>query len=285
MTDWGIDIPRHAYFSAGDIEEDDFEIPDDVNTKIKPGDLIEIGPHRLLCGDATQIKDYEKLMGDARADLVLTDPPYNVDYTGKTKDKLKIDNDKKSDAQFYDFLFSFYACMSEYTKPGSPWYIWHADSEGKNFRKAMEDAGIQVKQCLVWKKNSIVMGRQDYHWQHEPCLYGWKTGAAHPWYSDRKQSTLLEFDRPSRSEKHPTMKPIPLIGYQIANSSKAGDIVVDPFLGSGSTMMAAQQSGRICYGMELSGKYCQVIIDRLRNYEPLISVKINGRDYFNHAIN
>jgi len=157
--------------------------------------------------------------------------------------------------------------------------VWHADSEGANFRRAMADAGLLVKQCLIWVKNSMVMGRQDYQWKHEPCLYGWKEGAAHNWYSDRKQTTVLEFNRPTRNAEHPTMKPVELIAYQIQNSSKVGDLVCDGFLGSGTTMVAAHQLGRKCYGMELDPKYCQVIVDRMQKLEPTLEIKINGKPY------
>lgn len=184
-----------------------------------------------------------------------------------------------SDDSFYQFLYDFYTCLNSYVTPGGAWYVWHADSEGANFRKAMVNAGILLKQCLIWVKNSMVMGRQDYHWQHEPCLYGWKEGAAHNWYSDRKQTTVLFFDRPTRNAEHPTMKPVPLIGYQIKNSSKKGDVIADGFLGSGTTMVAAHQLDRVCYGTELDPKYCQVIIDRMQKLDDSIVVKINGDVY------
>lgn len=213
--------------------------------------------------------------------MVNTDPPYNIDYTGKTKDALKIENDKKNDSDFYDFLLAFYVTFKSITKQGGPWYVWHADTEGVNFRKAMQESGLLVKQCLIWKKSTFTFGRQDYHWQHEPCLYGWNNGAAHVWASDRKQSTILEFDRPRRNGEHPTMKPIGLIAYQIGNSSKIGDIVADGFLGSGTTMVASHQLKRKCYGMELDPKYCQVIIDRMLKLDPDIIVKRNGEIYNN----
>jgi site-specific DNA-methyltransferase (adenine-specific) len=181
-----------------------------------------------------------------------------------------------NDGDFYQFLYDFYTALGAYTKAGGAWYVWHADSEGANFRKAMADAGIMVKQCLIWVKQSMVMGRQDYQWKHEPCLYGWKEGAAHKWYSDRKQTTVLEFNRPSRNAEHPTMKPVELISYQIQNSSKIGDLVSDGFLGSGTTMVAAHQLKRKCYGMELDPKYCQVIVDRMRKLDPALVIKKNG---------
>jgi site-specific DNA-methyltransferase (adenine-specific) len=210
------------------------------------------------------------------ADLVVTDPPYNVAYEGKTKEKLTIDNDKQSDGDFYQFLYDFYTALGSYTKAGGAWYVWHADSEGANFRSAMKNAGIMVKQCLIWVKQTMVMGRQDYQWKHEPCLYGWKEGAAHGWYSDRKQTTVLNFDRPQRNAEHPTMKPIPLFAYQIGNSSKQGDIVADGFGGSGTTMVACHQMQRKAYLVEFDPKYCQVIIDRMRKLDPTLVVKCNG---------
>ena len=262
--------------------EDDHEMPSDmeaVQTDIVLGDLIEIGRHRLICGSSTEVGTWEKLMQGQLADLVITDPPYNVDYVGKTKDALKIEGDNRTDSDFYQFLYDFYTALGAYTKAGGAWYVWHADSEGANFRHAMANSGIMVKQCLIWKKNTMVMGRQDYHWQHEPCLYGWKEGAAHGWYTDRKQTTILEFDRPTRSKKHPTMKPVPLIAYQMANSSKAGDVVADGFGGSGTTMLAAEQLDRTCYMAELGPNYCQVIVERMFAFNSNLKIKINGKDY------
>ena len=273
LEDWGLDIPE---FKTLDAVEDDYEIPDEVQTDIVLGDLFEIGQHRLLCGDSTQTDTFKVLFGEHLADLVVTDPPYNVAYEGKTKKKLTIDNDQQSDGDFYQFLYDFYTALGSYTKMGGAWYVWHADSEGANFRKAMSDSGIMVKQCLIWVKNSMVMGRQDYQWKHEPCLYGWKEGAAHGWYSDRKQTTIIEFDRPSRNAEHPTMKPIPLFAYQIGNSSKQGDIVADGFGGSGTTMVACHQMNRKAYLVEFDPKYCQVIIDRMKLLDPSIEIKKNG---------
>lgn len=278
LQEWGLDIPDFVTTEA-EAEEDDYEIPDEIQTDIVLGDLFEIGEHRLLCGDSTQTDTFNTLFGDNKADLVITDPPYNVDYTGKTKDSLKIQNDKKTDGDFYQFLYDFYTALGSYTKAGGAWYVWHADSEGANFRRAMKDSGIMVKQCLIWVKNTMVMGRQDYHWQHEPCLYGWKEGAAHVWYSDRKQTSILEFDRPNRNEKHPTMKPIPLFAYQIGNSSKQGDIVADGFGGSGTTMVACHQMQRKAYVVEYDPKYCQVIIDRMVKLDPSLEIKRNGKAY------
>lgn len=278
LSEWGLDMP---VFSEKELEavEDDYEIPDEIQTDIVLGDLFEIGDHRLLCGDSTLTDTFERLFNGQMADLVVTDPPYNVAYEGKTKDKLTIDNDKQSNSDFYQFLYDFYTALGSYTKNGGAWYVWHADSEGANFRKAMADSGIMLKQCLIWVKNSMVMGRQDYQWRHEPCLYGWKEGAAHSWYSDRKQTTILEFDRPNRNAEHPTMKPIPLFAYQIGNSSKQGDIVADGFGGSGTTMVACHQMNRKAYLVEYDPKYCKVIIDRMRKHDPSIKITKNGQPY------
>jgi site-specific DNA-methyltransferase (adenine-specific) len=277
LEEWGLDIP--GYKTEDEAQEDDYEIPEHLRTDIVLGDLFEIGPHRLLCGDSTQTDTFAKLFENQLADLVVTDPPYNVAYEGKTKDALTIQNDSMSDDSFYQFLYDFYTALGSYTKAGGAWYVWHADSEGANFRSAMKNSGIMVKQCLIWVKNSMVMGRQDYQWRHEPCLYGWKEGAAHGWYSDRKQTTILEFDRPSRNTEHPTMKPIPLIAYQIGNSSKQGDIVADGFGGSGTTMVAAHQLNRKGYLVEFDPKYCQVIVDRMIKLDPTLEVKRNGQPY------
>lgn len=276
LSHWGLDLPLDFAETEVEAQEDDFDVPDEVETDIVVGDYFEIGEHRLLCGDSTQTDTFAKLFDNQFADLVVTDPPYNVAYEGKTKDALTIQNDSMGDGEFYQFLYDFYTALGSYTKKGGAWYVWHADSEGANFRLAMKNAGIMVKQCLIWVKNSMVMGRQDYQWKHEPCLYGWKEGASHGWYSDRKQTTVLEFDRPTRNAEHPTMKPIPLIGYQIENSSKQGDIVADGFLGSGTTMVASHQLNRKCYGVEFDPKYCQVIIDRMRKLDPTLIIKRNG---------
>jgi len=248
--------------------EDDFDVeanlPEEPITKL--GDVWMLGKHRLACGDSTSSGAFTKLMNGQQADLVLTDPPYNVDYEGATKDKLKIQNDKMQDEQFLQFLTDAFTRMYEHSKKGAAIYVFHADSEGYNFRTAFKQAGYSLRQCLIWVKNSLVMGRQDYQWQHEPILYGWKDGASHVWYADRKQTTLVEFDRPQKSAEHPTMKPVGLCGYFIANSSKEGDIVLDPFGGSGSTLIACEQTGRTCYIVELDEKYCDVIVKRYETF-------------------
>ena len=278
LEDWGLELP----FDNTPVQEaadDDYEIPETIEVNVVLGDVIEIGQHKLLCGSSTETDEWAKIMGEELCDLVVTDPPYNVAYVGGTKDALTIMNDKMEGSDFYQFLYDFYTALGSYTKAGGSWYVWHADREGANFRRAMADAGLPVKQCLIWVKNSMVMGRQDYQWKHEPCLYGWKEGAAHNWYSDRKQTTVLEFNRPTRNAEHPTMKPVELIAYQIQNSSKVGDLVCDGFLGSGTTMVAAHQLGRKCYGTELDPKYCQVIVDRMHKLDPSLEIKINGKPY------
>lgn len=248
------------------IEAEEDELPEPPADPItKTGDLWKLGDHRLLCGDATSADDVARLMDGAKADIWLCDPPYNVDYTGKTKEALKIENDGMEDLRFRSFLVTAFDLALSNTKAGGAFYIWHADSEGYNFRGAIFDCGETVRQCLIWVKQTMVMGRQDYQWKHEPCLYGWKSGAAHSWHTDRKQTTVLEFDRPSRSVEHPTMKPVELFAYLLSNSSSKNDVVLDPFLGSGTTMIAAEQLGRKCYGMELSPAYCDVIIKRWEN--------------------
>ena len=281
LGEWGLDIPQQ-FMVEPEATEDDYEIPDVIETDIVLGDLFEIGEHRLLCGDSTQTDTFEKLFAGQLADLVVTDPPYNVAIQGGNhgdpgrKNGKKIENDSMSDADFYQFLYDFYTALGSYTKAGGSWYVWYASIETINFHKAMQDAGIMCKQDLVWLKSSIVMGRQDYQWKHEPCIYGWKEGAAHGWYNDRKQTTILEFDRPSRNAEHPTMKPIPLFAYQIGNSSKQGDIVADGFGGSGTTMVACHQMQRKAYLVEFDPKYCQVIIDRMRKLDPDLVIKKNG---------
>lgn len=249
-----------------EVEEDDFDVEDELamieEPVTKPGDLWSMGRHRLLCGDSSNLADVERLMGGHRVDLVFTDPPYNVDYTGKTKDALKIENDKMDDGRFKEFLLDVYRNLFHVSKEGAAIYVCHADSEGINFRSAMVEAGWLLKQCLIWVKNTFVLGRQDYHWRHEPILYGWKPGAAHNWYADRKQDTVWEVDKPVRNADHPTMKPIALVSKALQNSSKRGDLVLDLFGGSGSTLIAAEKTGRTAYLMELDPKYCDVIVKR-----------------------
>jgi site-specific DNA-methyltransferase (adenine-specific) len=251
--------------NEGLVDEDEVpEPPPEPITKL--GDVWLMGKHRLMCGDSTQIDQIEKLCNGRQVDMWLTDPPYNVAYEGKTKEALKIKNDSMSNDSFRQFLRDSYVAADVAMKPGAVFYIWHADSEGYNFRGAAFDAGWQVRQCLIWKKSTIVMGRQDYHWKHEPCLYGWKEGAGHLWATDRKQSTILEFDKPSRNGEHPTMKPVALFEYQMLNNTKGGDIILDSFGGSGTTMIAAEKNGRVGYLMEFDPKYCDVIVKRWENF-------------------
>ena len=226
-----------------------------------------------MCGDSVQKEDVMRLMNNQDADMLLTDPPYNVDYVGKTSEALKIKNDNMSDNQFYEFLKKVFENMYSVTKEGASIYVFHADTEGLNFRKAFKDAGYKLAECLIWKKDCFVMGRQDYQWQHEPILYGWKEGAAHHFINDRTQSTILEFDRPRQSSLHPTMKPIDLVARLLKNSSKENDKILDLFGGSGSTIIAAEQLNRNCYTMELDPKYCDVIVKRwesLTNKEAIL---------------
>jgi DNA modification methylase len=248
-------------------ETDPDEVPEPpVDSVTVLGDVWVMGKHRLLCGDSTSIDDLRKLCGEQDVDMWLTDPPYNVAYEGKTKDALTIQNDSMTDDSFRTFLRDAYVAADAVMKQGAVFYIWHADSEGYNFRGAAHDAGWKVRQCLIWKKSTMVMGRQDYHWKHEPCLYGWKEGAGHLWATDRKQTTILEFEKPSRNGEHPTMKPVALFEYQMLNNTKGGDIVLDSFGGSGTTMIAAEKNGRIARLMELDPKYCDVIVKRWQDF-------------------
>lgn len=258
-------------------KEDDFDVDsayEEIEEPItKPGDVWILGKHRLMCGDSAQKEDVMRLMNNQDADMLLTDPPYNVDYVGKTSEALKIKNDNMSDNQFYEFLKKVFENMYSVTKEGASIYVFHADTEGLNFRKAFKDAGYKLAECLIWKKDCFVMGRQDYQWQHEPILYGWKEGAAHHFINDRTQSTILEFDRPRQSSLHPTMKPIDLVARLLKNSSKENDKILDLFGGSGSTIIAAEQLNRNCYTMELDPKYCDVIVKRwesLTNKEAIL---------------
>lgn len=306
-----------ADFNAAEVREDSFD-PAAAASEIsepmtKPGDVWQLGRHRLLCGDATVLSDVEKLMDGQLAAMIFTDPPYNVNYQGGTGDKLTIKNDNMSASQFNQFLHDAFTSMYAVTEPGGAIYVCHADSEGSNFRGALQETGWLLKQCLIWAKNQFVLGRQDYQWQHEPILYGWKPGAAHKFFGGRKQGTVIEeaapiivrqddegalltftagiqtvtlrvpsfevlqagddslstvwrFEKPVRNGEHPTMKPIGLCARAIQNSSRPGDIVADFFGGSGSTLMAAEQTGRTCFSMELDPVYCDVIIRRWEEF-------------------
>lgn len=233
--------------------------PDPVS---RPGDVWVMRKHRVMCGDSLNLEQVEQLMGGDLADLLLTDPPYNVAYEGATAEALTIQNDDMGDAEFRQFLRDAYATADAVMKPGAGFYIWHADSEGFNFRGAARDVGWQVRQCLVWNKNALVLGRQDYHWKHEPCLYGWKAGAAHYWGSDRSQTTVLDFNKPTRNGEHPTMKPVELFEYQVRNSCPPAGVVLDLFGGSGTTAIACEASGRSARLMELDPRYVDVIVRR-----------------------
>jgi len=273
---WGLDVPSFEADEHLEAEEDDYDgtLPEEPVTVL--GDLYEIGEHRLLCGDSTQTETFDKLMCGELADMVVTDPPYNVAYEGKTKDALTIENDSMGNDDFYKFLYDFYVALTSGVKKGGAIYVWHASSEVINFGKAMVDAGWLLKQQLIWVKNTMVMGRQDYQWKHEPCLYGWLGGDSHKWYSDRKQTTVIEWDKPQRNGEHPTMKPIGLFGYQIENSSKVGDLVIDAFGGSGTTMVACEQLKRKARIVEFDPKYCDVIVKRMIKLDPTLTIKRNG---------
>lgn len=253
--------------------EDDADIVLPEEPKAKRGDIYQLGAHRLMCGDSTDPADVARLMDGTAADLLLTDPPYNVNYEGGTG--LTIQNDNMEDAAFRKFLRDAFACADGVMKPGAAFYIWHADSEGYNFRGACHDIGWQVRQCLIWNKNALVLGRQDYQWKHEPCLYGWKGGASHTWLSDRTQTTVMDFDKPTRSEIHPTMKPIGLFDYQIRNSCPVGGAVLDLFNGSGTTIMACEQNGRSAYTMELDPRYVDAAIARWEEFTGNKAVLVN----------
>lgn len=260
-----------------EITEDDYEEEPPEVPKARVGDIYQLGRHRLMCGDSTDVQSVQKLC-QGQVDLLLTDPPYGVDYTGKTKDALKIQNDAKTDEALRDMLADAFSAANVVMKPGAVFYIWHADSKSLVFRLACQMAGWEVRQVLIWAKNTMVMGRQDYQWKHEPCLYGWKEGAGHLWASDRKQTTLLEFDRPTKNKEHPTMKPVKLFDYQIQNNTKGGDIVLDLFGGSGTTIIACEQDGRCARVMELDPRYVDVIIDRWEKLTGERAVKIDGAE-------
>lgn len=319
LDDWGVDLPDGWEDEKTEAIEDNYEIPDEIETDIVLGDLFEIGEHRLLCGDSTDSDQVAKLMNGENADMVMTDPPYNVDYSSKNKmlnyaDKGKriqkdIENDKMDNNSFYQFMYDFYTVLASYTKKGGVWYVWYSEKEKQNFTSAFENANLYLSQNLIWVKNNIVLGRMDYQPKHETCLYGWKPGAAHYFTDDRTKTTVIEdkidpkklkkdellkiveemfsektsttilrADKPLKNDLHPTMKPILLLAPLIQNSSKNDEIVADFFLGSGSTMVAAHQLKRKCYGMEIDCKYCQVIIDRMKKLDPDLVIKKNGTE-------
>lgn len=264
MSFFDFDINEIDNLFKEEVEEDNFDIEEALEKIEEPttklGDLYRLGNHYLLCGDSTKQEDVSNLMQGNKADLFLTDPPYNVDY--ESADRMTIENDNMEDTEFRAFLKNAFYCANEVMKEGATFYIWHADSEGYNFRGACFDIGWQVRQCLIWVKNALVMGRQDYQWKHEPCLYGWKSGASHNWYSGRSETTILNFDKPKHNDLHPTMKPLDLFGYLVQNSSKKNDIVLDLFGGSGTSIIVCEKLNRKCFSMELDPKYCDVIIKR-----------------------
>ena len=288
FTDKEIDTINQMFLEQSDLEDDGFDQGTNENPISKVGDLYELidesgTTHRVKCGDSTEVDDVMMLVGDHKADMWLTDPPYNVNYEGKTKDSLKIENDSMDDGEFRFFLTNAYQAADSALKPGASFYIWHADSEGYNFRGAAKDTGWQIRQCLIWVKNNIVLGRQDYHWQHEPCLYGWTKGT-HKWYSDRKQSTILKFNKPTRNGEHPTMKPIELFGYLIQNNSREEDIILDSFGGSGTTLIASQQLNRRAFLMEFDPRYVDVIVKRwaifMNDNNKNFKILRNGKNFF-----
>ena len=243
------------------VKEDDFDVDAELQkpTFSKAGDIWQLGRHRLICGDSTKPETYELLMAGVKANLVITDPPYNVNYEGSAG---KIKNDNMADDAFYNFLLAAYQQMHAAMADDASIYVFHADTEGLNFRRAFADAGFYLSGCCIWKKQSLVLGRSPYQWQHEPCLYGWKKNGKHQWYTGRKETTIWEFDKPKKNGDHPTMKPIPLLAYPIMNSTMSNSVVLDPFGGSGSTLIACEQTDRICYTVELDEKFCDVIVKR-----------------------
>lgn len=298
----------NQFFKDDDIqEEDDFDPEAEADAIVNPvsqiGDIWQLGRHRLFVGDATNPEHMRQLMDGKQADCIFTDPPYNVNYEGQKG--MKIQNDKQTDSAFFQFLLNSFKNMFENTKAGCPFYICHADSEGLNFRKAVVDSGFDFKQALIWVKNSLVLGRQDYHWKHEPILYGWKGGAAHRWYGMRdkttvfdddvdikklskkelikmvtdyrnfENTTVIRVDKPTKNDMHPTMKPLHLVRTCLQNSTKRNDLVIDTFLGSGSTLIASEQLGRVCFGIEFDPIYADVIIKRFEQFAGKQAVKIN----------
>ncbi len=250
---------------VGLVDEDD--VPEMAEVPVsQPGDLWVCGDHRVMCGDSTNIKDVEQLVDGEKVDLIITDPPYNVAYKGGTTEKMTIQNDSMSAEDFYRFLLAACGAMFAVAKDGAGLYMFHADREIVSFRKAITETGFKLSQCCVWVKQQFVLGQQDYHSQHEPILYGWKATSAHRWYADRKQSTVWQFDRPQRNDVHPTMKPVALIEYPLCNNSRVGDVVLDLFGGSGSTLIACEKRSRAARLMELDPKYCDVIIDRWQKF-------------------
>ena len=244
-----------------DVNDDDFDVEKELEEPCfsKTGDIWMLGKHRIICGDATKLETYKTLLENTKVNLVVTDPPYNVNYEGAAG---KIKNDNMEDDKFYQFLFNSFVNMEQAMADDASIYVFHADTEGLNFRKAFQDAGFYLSGCCIWKKPSLVLGRSPYQWQHEPCLYGWKKKGKHKWYAGRKETSVWEFEKSKKNADHPTMKPIALLAYPIKNSSMTNSLVLDPFAGSGSTLIACEQTGRVCYAIELDEKYCDVIVKR-----------------------
>ena len=266
---------------GNDAKDDDFDVDEELKkpTFSKAGDVWKLGRHRLVCGDSTKPETYEVLMEGRKANLVLTDPPYNVNYEGSAG---KIKNDNMASEKFFDFLFDAFSCMEKVMADDASIYVFHADTEGLNFRKAFDAAGFYLSGCCIWKKPSLVLGRSPYQWQHEPCLFGWKKNGKHQWYSDRKQTTIWEFEKSKKNGEHPTMKPIPLLCYPITNSTMSNTLVLDPFGGSGSTLIACEQTDRSCSTIELDEKFCDVIVNRyieLVGTAEKVSVLRDGKTY------
>jgi len=264
LTGFGEDEIEDLFAGDGekDVKDDDFDLSAALEKAafVERGDIWTVGRHRLLCGDATSAEDVAALMDGKKANLIVTDPPYNVAF--KSGSGLSIQNDSMENGEFYTFLYNSFQNMAEHLEKGGAAYVFHADTEGLNFRKAFVDAGFHLAGVCIWVKNSLVLGRSDYQWQHEPVLYGFLKNGKHPWYSDRKQTTIWNYDKPKRNKNHPTSKPLDLLGYPISNSSQENAIVLDTFGGSGSTLMACEQTDRICHMMELDEKYASVILRR-----------------------
>ena len=263
------------------VKEDDFDVGAELEkpTFSKAGDIWTLGRHRLICGDSTKAETFDLLMGSTKANLVITDPPYNVNYEGSAG---KIKNDNMANEAFYQFLLDAFTTTEKVLAADASISVFHADTEGLNFRRAFADAGFYLSGCCIWKKQSLVLGRSPYQWQHEPCLYGWKKNGKHQWYTGRKETTIWEFDKPKKNGDHPTMKPIPLLAYPIQNSSMANSVVLDPFGGSGSTLIACEQTDRICCTIELDEKFCDVIVRRYIEQvgtDEKVSVLRDGKEY------
>lgn len=264
-----------------EVEDDDFDVEEELNKPCfsKAGDIWTLGRHRLICGDSTKEETYKSLMEDKKANLVVTDPLYNVNYEGSAG---KIKNDNMNTDKFYNFLLDAFSNMEKVMADDASIYVFHADTEGLNFRKAFNDAGFYLSGCCIWKKPSLVLGRSPYQWQHEPCLYGWKRKGKHQWYSGRKETTIWEFEKPKKNADHPTMKPIALLAYPISNSSMSNTLILDPFGGSGSTLIACEQTDRSCYTIELDEKFCDVIVKRYIEQvgtDKDVSVLRDGKEY------